>query len=176
MSVFKGQCSHLLSVARLTFEKSKLPIIPFKGGVNMSRQAPPEVTNRHWVSVQDMIVANPPEPFFLKTKAAFLTTAAFQKRNSAWTRWRYLKHKHLPSEDGDGVKVSVADVGSEAGLVRRVGGLRVVVRWSRCDRRRLRSMSRAYETGGTMMIMISVGLKPPHSHHQNPLLCKATSN
>lgn len=80
MSVFKGQCPHLLSVARLTFEKSKLPIIPFKGGVNMSRQAPPEVTNRHWVSIQDVIVANPPEPFFLKTKAAIFNHCCLSKK------------------------------------------------------------------------------------------------
>lgn len=54
-------------------------------------------------------------------------TAAFKKENPPVLWRRYLKHKHLPSKDGDGVKVSVADVGSEARLVRRVGGLRVVV-------------------------------------------------
>lgn len=86
MTVLKGECWHLLSVARPTFEESKLPIIPFKGRVNMSGQAPPEVTDRHGVSVQDVVVAHPPEPFFLEIETDFfLASAAFQKRNSAWT-------------------------------------------------------------------------------------------
>lgn len=84
MTVLKGECWHLLSVARPTFEESKLPIIPFKGRVNMSGQAPPEVTDRHGVSVQDVVVAHPPEPFFLE-QIFFLASAAFQKRNSAWS-------------------------------------------------------------------------------------------
>lgn len=87
MTVLKGECLHLLSVARPTFEEGKLPIIPFKGGVNVSWQAPPEVTDRHGVSVQDVVVANSPEPFVLeiKKKKSFSASAAFQKRNSAWT-------------------------------------------------------------------------------------------
>lgn len=85
MSVFKGQRSHLLCVVRPTFEKSKLPIIPFKGGVNMSGQAPPEVTNRHWVSVQDVIVAYPPEPLLLKIQRVFFSNCSLsKKKNSAW--------------------------------------------------------------------------------------------
>ena len=33
----------------------------------------------------------------------------------------YLEHKHLSSQDGDGVKVALTDVGPLAGLLRDVG-------------------------------------------------------
>lgn len=37
--------------SRLTFKESEFPIIPFKSSVNMSGHSPPEVTNRHGVSI-----------------------------------------------------------------------------------------------------------------------------
>lgn len=68
--------------------------------------------------------------FSWKLKLFFQKLLPFNKEiPEIQTLWpRYLKHKHLPSEDGNGVEVPVADVGSEARLVRRVSGLRVVVR------------------------------------------------
>lgn len=52
--------------ARLTFKESKLPILPFKSRVDMSGQSPPEVTDWHGVSIQDVVVTHSPEPLVLK--------------------------------------------------------------------------------------------------------------
>lgn len=56
---------------RITFKEDKLPIVPFKSGIYMSRQTPPKVTNRHGISIQNMAVTYPPEPFLLKEKLHF---------------------------------------------------------------------------------------------------------
>lgn len=40
----------------------------------------------------------------------------------------YLEHKHFSSEDADGVKMAIADVGAKVRLVGGVGGLGVVLR------------------------------------------------
>lgn len=48
-----------------TFKESKFSIFPFKSSVNMGGQSPPEVANRHGVSIQHMVVTHSPEPLIL---------------------------------------------------------------------------------------------------------------
>lgn len=62
-------CQH--TKFRHTFKECKLPIFPFKSGSDVTGQSPPKVTNRHGISIHNMVVTYPPEPFILKEKKIF---------------------------------------------------------------------------------------------------------
>ena len=105
--------------AKYTFEENKFPIFPFKSRIDVSGQSPPKVSNWHGISVQNMVVAYPPEPFVLKEKKRFINSLLdkLTYQQSSKVKWVYLEHKHFSSEDGDGVEVSITDVGAKARLV-----------------------------------------------------------
>lgn len=61
--------------ARLTFKENKFSTFTLKSGGDMSGQSPPKVTNGHGISIQNMVVAYPPEPFVLKERKEIYLTA-----------------------------------------------------------------------------------------------------
>ncbi len=69
--IFSVFCQY--TKVRLTFKESKFPVFPFKSGIDMSGQSPPKVTDRHGISIQNMVVTYPPEPFILKEKRDLIT-------------------------------------------------------------------------------------------------------
>lgn len=87
---------------------------------------------------------------------------SYQKSNKVW--WVYLEHKHFSSENGDGVKVSITDVGAKVRLVWWICGLGAVVRRTGCYRRGLRAWSRTYMEKAHMG-MIFLDLTLTFTHH-----------
>ena len=49
-----------------TLEEDKFPISPLVGGVDVGRQAPPEVTDGHRVTWQHLVVTHTPKPLVLQ--------------------------------------------------------------------------------------------------------------
>lgn len=148
MSAFwKGRwCECFVSVpkTRLTFKESKFPIFPFKSSIDMSGQSSPKVTNRHGISIQNMVVTYPPEPFILKETRfinSLLGKLSHQQSNKGIVV--YLKHKHFSSEDADGVEVPITDVGTKARHVWGICGIGAMVWRTGCYRRGLRAWSRS---------------------------------
>lgn len=51
----------------VTFEEDKFAILSLIGSIDGCRQTPPELANRHWVSIHHLVIPHPPEPSLLET-------------------------------------------------------------------------------------------------------------
>lgn len=60
----------------LTFKEDKIPITVFINCINARRQAPPEVSNLHGVSIHHPVVSDSPKPLVLQSKQKQLSTGA----------------------------------------------------------------------------------------------------
>lgn len=58
----------------LTFKEDKIPITVFINCIDTRRQAPPEVSNLHGVSIHHPVVSHSPKPLVLQTKQKHLST------------------------------------------------------------------------------------------------------
>lgn len=57
----------------VTFEEDKFSILSLIGSIDGCRQAPPELANRHWVSIHYLVIPHPPEPSLLETSRGGIT-------------------------------------------------------------------------------------------------------
>ena len=130
----------------LPLKKTNFPFSLSKAALTWVGSPLQKWPNGHGISIQNMVVAYPPEPFVLKEKRdlfnSLLNKPSCQKSNKVV--WVYLEHKHFSSEGGDGVEVSVADVGAKARLVWWIRGIGVVVRRIGRNMGGLRAWSRPY--------------------------------
>lgn len=58
----------------LTFKEDKIPITVFINRIDTRRQAPPEVSDLHGVSIHHPVVSHSPKPLVLQTKQKHLST------------------------------------------------------------------------------------------------------
>lgn len=55
-----------MSVSVGTFKEDEPAVVPLVGGVDVTRQTSPEVTDGHGVVIQNPVPADPPEPAALR--------------------------------------------------------------------------------------------------------------